>query len=99
MNPNPARFDHKKAEAINGDHIRLLDADGLPRPACMPYLTDRVIRPSHAADGGTSAPERRRRLLVQERMQLLGEARWRCSGSCSSADDDLVVEDDALAHR
>ncbi|MGC8159936.1 hypothetical protein ACP3WZ_25770, partial [Salmonella enterica] len=27
VNPNPARFDQKKAEAINGDHIRMLDAD------------------------------------------------------------------------
>lgn len=25
VNPNPARFDLKKCEAINGDHIRLLD--------------------------------------------------------------------------
>ena len=26
VNPNPARFDLKKAEAINADHVRLLDA-------------------------------------------------------------------------
>jgi len=39
VNPNPARFDLKKAESINGDHIRLLDAsDFLER--CLPYLHD-----------------------------------------------------------
>jgi glutamyl-tRNA synthetase len=27
VNPNPARFDQKKADAINAEHIRLLDAD------------------------------------------------------------------------
>ena len=25
VNPNPARFDQKKAESINGDHIRMLE--------------------------------------------------------------------------
>lgn len=29
VNPNPARFDLKKAEAINGDHIRLLAEEAL----------------------------------------------------------------------
>ncbi|GAQ66985.1 MULTISPECIES: glutamate--tRNA ligase [Streptomyces] len=37
VNPNPARFDLKKAEAINADHIRLLDvADFTAR--CAPWL-------------------------------------------------------------
>ena len=27
VNPNPARFDQKKAESINGDHIRMLEAE------------------------------------------------------------------------
>jgi glutamyl-tRNA synthetase len=39
VNPNPARFDLKKAESINGDHIRLLDtADFAERT--VPYLRD-----------------------------------------------------------
>jgi len=37
VNPNPARFDLKKAEAINADHIRLLDAKGFAE-ACGPWL-------------------------------------------------------------
>ncbi len=72
VNPNPARFDQKKAESINGDHIRLLEtADFAGR--LVPYL---------AAAGLVSEPptaEQQRLLdaaapLVQERMQLLGEA-------------------------
>jgi len=73
LNPNPARFDQKKAESINGDHIRLLgERDFAER--MLPYL---------AADGvfGAGEPTHeqivlafRAAPLVQERMQLLGEA-------------------------
>ena len=72
VNPNPARFDQKKAESINGDHIRMLEpADFAAR--LVPYL---------AAAGLVSeppTPDQQRILdaaapLVQERMQLLGEA-------------------------
>ncbi|MFC7790514.1 glutamate--tRNA ligase [Microbacterium sp. MAHUQ-60] len=73
VNPNPARFDQKKAESINGDHIRLLgERDFAER--MLPYL---------AADGvfGAGEPTHeqivlafRAAPLVQERMQLLGEA-------------------------
>ncbi|MFI1111128.1 MULTISPECIES: glutamate--tRNA ligase [Streptomyces] len=37
VNPNPARFDLKKAESINGDHIRLLDVKDFAA-ACAPWL-------------------------------------------------------------
>ncbi|MFE2187505.1 glutamate--tRNA ligase [Streptomyces sp. NPDC059455] len=37
VNANPARFDLKKAEAINADHIRLLDAKAFIE-ACEPWL-------------------------------------------------------------
>ncbi|MDZ8201995.1 glutamate--tRNA ligase [Microbacterium sp. SSW1-59] len=72
VNPNPARFDQKKAESINGDHIRMLQpADFAAR--IVPYLV---------ADGLVSDPptEEQHRLisaaapLVQERMPLLGDA-------------------------
>ena len=92
VNPNPARFDHKKAEAINGDHIRLLDPADF-RDRLKPYLTEYVDVPA--------TPEQERVLelaapLVQERMQLLGEAPGML-GFLFTADADLVVEDDALA--
>jgi glutamyl-tRNA synthetase len=91
VNPNPARFDHKKAEAINGDHIRLLDGDDF-RGRLLPYLTEFVSDPA--------TPEQIEVLtkaapLVQERMQLLGEAPG-LLGFLFTADDDLVIEDDAL---
>lgn len=67
VNPNPARFDLKKAESINGDHIRLLSVDDLAS-RLEPYLGALV---------NTDADRDLLRLatpLVQERMQLLGEA-------------------------
>ena len=67
VNPNPARFDVKKAESINGDHIRLLSADVFA-DRLLPYLGDLVQTDEHRAMLQAAAP------LVQERMQLLGEA-------------------------
>ncbi|GAA4267848.1 glutamate--tRNA ligase [Frondihabitans peucedani] len=91
VNPNPARFDPKKAESINGDHIRLLDpADFAGR--LVPYLGDLVSTPPTAEQLAVlekAAP------LVQERMQLLGETRG-LLGFLFTSDADLTVDDDAL---
>jgi len=88
VNPNPARFDVKKAESINGDHIRLLDpADFAER--LVPYLGGLVSTDADRALLRAAAP------LVQERMQLLGEAPGML-GFLFTADADLVVEADAL---
>ncbi|GAA1492291.1 glutamate--tRNA ligase [Curtobacterium herbarum] len=91
VNPNPARFDHKKAESINGDHIRLLDPTDF-RGRLRPYLTEFLDEPATAEQERVlelAAP------LVQERMQLLSEAPAML-GFLFTSDDDLVVEDDAL---
>jgi glutamyl-tRNA synthetase len=66
VNPNPARFDVKKAESINGDHIRLLAADDLAA-RLETYLGDLVKTDADRALLLAATP------LVQERMQLLGE--------------------------
>ncbi|WP_111720486.1 glutamate--tRNA ligase [Homoserinimonas sp. OAct 916] len=72
VNPNPARFDLKKAEAINGEHIRMLGiADFAVRT--IPYLAAAgILTEPITADQreilAQAAP------LVQERMALLGEA-------------------------
>jgi len=92
VNPNPARFDHKKAEAINGDHIRLLAPEDF-RSRLLPYLSEFISDPA--------TPEQLEVLtkaapLVQERMQLLGEAPAML-GFLFTSDADLVVEHDALA--
>src|SRR5690606_31967391 len=39
VNPNPARFDLKKAEAINADHMRLLSLEELTRRV-LPFLRE-----------------------------------------------------------
>ena len=70
VNPNPARFDLKKAESINGDHIRLLAPDVFVE-RLLPYLAGLVSDPP---TGTEQAILREAGPLVQERMQLLGEA-------------------------
>jgi len=71
VNPNPARFDVKKAESLNGDHIRLLSTEDFAA-RLVPYLV--------AADVMDESNAQHQHLLhavapiVQERMQLLGEA-------------------------
>ncbi|TFC18929.1 glutamate--tRNA ligase [Cryobacterium algoritolerans] len=94
VNPNPARFDLKKAESINGDHIRLLGvADFAAR--LVPYLAAAgiVTEPLTEADRAileAGAP------LIQERIALLGEAPGML-GSLFIAGEALVHEADALA--
>ncbi|MGI8613152.1 MAG: glutamate--tRNA ligase [Nocardioidaceae bacterium] len=71
VNPNPAQFDLKKCEAINGQHVRLLDSADLAR-RLVPYLqqigalTEQVSEGEHALLRA-AAP------LVQERMAVLTE--------------------------
>ena len=94
VNPNPARFDLKKAEAINGEHMRLL----APEDFCS-----RLVAPLQAAGVLPEVPSEAQLSLlaaaaplVQERMTLLGEAPGML-GFLFTTSDALVVEDDALA--
>ena len=48
VNPNPARFDQKKAESINGDHIRMLAVDDFA-DRMLPYLGELVTTGRHTA--------------------------------------------------
>lgn len=74
VNANPARFDPKKCEAINAVHIRLLAADDFA--ARLAIFADQERRRA----GATALTEEHRALvaqaapLVQERIQVLGEA-------------------------
>lgn len=72
VNPNPARFDLKKCESINGDHVRMLDtADVCER--LVPYLqsaglvADPISAEEHAMLSAATP-------LVHERVGVLGEA-------------------------
>jgi glutamyl-tRNA synthetase len=64
VNPNPARFDLKKAEAINGSHMRLLTLED---------MTERVI-PFLQGAGLVSDPvSDEQRALLDAAMPLVGE--------------------------
>jgi glutamyl-tRNA synthetase len=94
VNPNPARFDQKKADAINASHIRLLDpADFLNR--LIPYLQSSGILGSTVSDAEQAvlteaAP------LIQERITVLSEAPDMLGFLFKTADQ-IVIEDDARA--
>jgi len=89
---NPARFDVKKAEAINGQHIRMLEpADFEER--LLPYLRQGGIVGEELSDR-ERAILRQAAPLVQERMQLLGEAPG-LLGFLFRADSDIEIADDA----
>jgi glutamyl-tRNA synthetase len=94
VNPNPARFDLKKAESINGDHIRLLDVDDLTA-RLVPYLQVRDVLPEEPS-GEQLALLRALTPLVQERMQLLGQAPD-LLGSFFVTADALAVDEAAVA--
>jgi glutamyl-tRNA synthetase len=88
VNPNPARFDVKKAESINGDHIRLLSVEDLAG-RLEPYLDGLVKTDADRALLVAATP------LVQERMQLLGEARGLLA-FLFTPDDELEFAADAM---
>ena len=91
---NPARFDVRKAEAINAEHVRRLPAAELPA-RLLPYLQAAEVLPDPPDDAqrallAAASP------LVQTRMQLLGEAPGML-GFLFVADGELPVDADALA--
>ncbi len=98
VNPNPARFDQKKAEAINAAHLRLLAPEDF-RSRLVPYLHEAGVVPAATFEELTAEHQQLLTVaapLVQERMTLLGEAPGML-GFLFAADDALVVEEDARA--
>jgi len=91
VNPNPARFDLKKAESLNGDHIRLLPVEEFAG-RLVPYLVEAgkfdESNAQHQHLLHAVAP------IVQERMQLLGEAPALLA-FLFTADDELTIDADA----
>ncbi|MDO5646030.1 MAG: glutamate--tRNA ligase [Dermabacter sp.] len=93
VNPNPARVDLKKAQAINADHMRMLPAADFTE-RMVPYLEKAgVVSTPITAD--EHALLVRATPLVQPRMNLLGEAPDMLR-FLFTADSDLVVDEDAL---
>jgi glutamyl-tRNA synthetase len=91
VNPNPARFDQKKADSINGDHIRMLAADDFGR-RILPYLAGIVGDPPTPPE---EAVLREAAPLVQERVTVLGEVRGLLE-FFFQPDDEIVYDADAL---
>ncbi|WP_422933471.1 glutamate--tRNA ligase [Sinomonas sp. P47F7] len=90
--PNPARFDQKKAEAINGTHVRLLEAGDF-RDRLVPYLRAAgVVGEALSARDEEILTEAAP--LIQERITLLGEAPGMIA-FLFAADSAIEVEDDA----
>ncbi|KRE61448.1 glutamate--tRNA ligase [Arthrobacter sp. Soil736] len=89
---NPARFDIKKAEAINGTHIRMLEPEDF-RSRLVPYLRA-------AGFVGESLTARQEEILaeaaplIQERISLLGEAPEMLAFLFKN-DDAIDIADDA----
>jgi glutamyl-tRNA synthetase len=93
VNPNPARFDLKKADAINATHIRSLAADDFAS-RLIPYLQkgEVVSTPPTTAQLEIltkAAP------LIQERITVLGEASGML-GFLFTDSSKITIEDDAL---
>ena len=92
VNPNPARFDQKKADAINGSHIRLLDPEDF-KERLIPYLQSSGVISAQPSDTelkilSEAAP------LIQERITVLGEA----SGMVGFLfTEEISFDEDALA--
>jgi glutamyl-tRNA synthetase len=92
VNPNPARFDQKKADAINAAHIRLLTPEDF-KSRVIPYLQSAgvlgaSVSASEDAVLTAACP------LIQERITVLSEAGPMLGFLFT---DDIVVADDAKA--
>ncbi|KAM9866688.1 Glutamate--tRNA ligase [Leucobacter aridicollis] len=93
VNPNPARFDQKKADAINADHIRLLSEDDFYK-RILPYLIAGGALPVEPSEQQL-ATVRAAVPLVQSRVTVLSEVVPMLGFLFTNAAA-LVYEDDAL---
>jgi glutamyl-tRNA synthetase len=91
VNPNPARFDQKKADSINASHIRLLSDEEF-QERVLPYLISAGTLPANPSpqqlsDLAKALP------LVKERITVLSEASGMLGFLFS---DELTFEEEAL---
>ncbi len=94
VNANPARFDIKKLEAINGDWIRALDADDFAA-RILPFLQEAGLV-SREPSGEERDLVRAAAPLIQERMVHLTEA-LPMLGFLLVDEDHFTVDDEAAA--
>ncbi len=86
---NPARFDQKKLEAINADHIRLLEPAEF-RTRLRDYLTQYTDFPAAYPEEKFAVAAQ----LVQTRIKVLADA-YGLLKFLVTADEDLVLEEKA----
>jgi glutamyl-tRNA synthetase len=94
VNPNPARFDQKKADSINASHLRLLSLEDFAK-RIIPYLQSAGVLGSSVSSAELeiltkAAP------LIQERIVVLSEAVPMLSFLFVTSEA-IVIEDDAKA--
>lgn len=94
VNPNPARFDQKKADAINAAHIRLLSVTEFAARS-LPYLQSAGVVGAEPKPAELELFEKLTP-LVQERVTVLSEVPGMV-GFMFTPDDQLHFAEDALA--
>nr|WP_166293212.1 glutamate--tRNA ligase [Leucobacter viscericola] len=93
VNPNPARFDQKKADSINADHIRLLSEEDFGE-RIRPYLVASGVLPIEPS-AHQKEIIRKAVPLVQSRVTVLSEVSAML-GFLFTSVEALEYEDDAL---
>jgi glutamyl-tRNA synthetase len=93
VNPNPARFDQKKADSINASHIRLLEAADF-ESRLIPFLqraglVGNTLTLREQVVLSAAAP------LIQERIVVLSESEAMLDFLFKTADQ-IIIEADAL---
>ncbi len=91
VNSNPARFDQKKADAINAEHIRRLELGDFTARLKSYLVTQGKL--ADTADDGTFAALAE---LVQTRIQVLGDA-WDLIAFVYVADEDFAIDEKAAS--
>ncbi|GAB99454.1 glutamate--tRNA ligase [Gordonia namibiensis NBRC 108229] len=91
VNSNPARFDQKKADAINAEHIRRLEPGDFTA-----RLKDFLIGHGHLSEPVDDVSFAALAELVQTRIQVLGDA-WDLIKFVYVSDDDFTIDEKAAS--
>ncbi|WP_442940097.1 glutamate--tRNA ligase [Nocardioides sp. B-3] len=89
VNPNPARFDIKKADAINASHMRLLSLDDITHRA-MPFLKTAGVLGDPVSDADAQ--------LLELAMPLVGERINKLTEAAPMLDFLFVADADFVRH-
>lgn len=87
VNSNPARFDQKKADAINAEHIRMLELGDFTARLKAYLVTQGLLTEPIDDEQFTTIAE-----LVQTRIQVLGEA-WPLISFLYVSDDEFAIDE------